>query len=206
MACWSTGCARARLPTCRSSRATAALLRPYYSIELDQLRSLARSRSRRTIAALQALRRGYRRRRPAASATTTSSAITSRCRAANAGKLGTDYIHRQTMAGAMQLCHDRARRTRKPDFQRCRPCLWRLNCACSTTSSADVHGAPHCRDRRRGGRASPASISPPRSPSAQPKADRVRPGADRRRRTRHSRRPSPDGRGGARRRGRLCRQ
>jgi len=73
-----------------------------YSPELDELREL-RDQSRRTIAALQA--------RYAEATGVTSLRIRHNnvigyyieVSSANAGKLGTDYIHRQTMAGAMRF-------------------------------------------------------------------------------------------------------
>ena len=75
---------------------------PEYSPELDQLREL-RDQSRRTIAALQA--------RYAEETGVTSLRIRHNnvigyyieVSQANAGKLGSDYIHRQTMAGAMRF-------------------------------------------------------------------------------------------------------
>jgi DNA mismatch repair protein MutS len=73
-----------------------------YSPELDQLREL-RDQSRRTIAALQAR---YAEETGVASLRIRHNNVIGyyiEVSAANAGKLGTDYIHRQTMAGAMRF-------------------------------------------------------------------------------------------------------
>jgi DNA mismatch repair protein MutS len=75
---------------------------PEYSVELDQLREL-RDQSRRTIAALQAR---YAAETGVASLRIRHNNVIGyyiEVSAANAGKLGTDYIHRQTMAGAMRF-------------------------------------------------------------------------------------------------------
>jgi DNA mismatch repair protein MutS len=75
---------------------------PEYSPELDQLREL-RDQSRRTIAALQAR---YAEETGVASLRIRHNNVIGyyiEVSAANAGKLGTDYIHRQTMAGAMRF-------------------------------------------------------------------------------------------------------
>ena len=75
---------------------------PEYSVELDQLREL-RDQSRRTIAALQAR---YAEETGVASLRIRHNNVIGyyiEVSAANAGKLGTDYIHRQTMAGAMRF-------------------------------------------------------------------------------------------------------
>jgi DNA mismatch repair protein MutS len=96
----------------RLSRALAAelplfardggFIAPEYSIELDQLREL-RDQSRRTIAALQAR---YAEATGVASLRIRHNNVIGyyiEVSAANAGKIGTDYIHRQTMAGAMRF-------------------------------------------------------------------------------------------------------
>ena len=73
-----------------------------YSPELDELREL-RDQSRRTIAALQAR---YAEETSVASLRIRHNNVIGyyiEVSAANAGKLGTDYIHRQTMAGAMRF-------------------------------------------------------------------------------------------------------
>ncbi len=73
-----------------------------YSPELDELREL-RDQSRRTIAALQAR---YAEETGVASLRIRHNNVIGyyiEVSAANAGKLGTDYIHRQTMAGAMRF-------------------------------------------------------------------------------------------------------
>src|SRR5580692_3477219 len=73
-----------------------------YSPELDQLREL-RDQSRRTIAALQSR---YAEETGVASLRIRHNNVIGyyiEVSAANAGKLGTDYIHRQTMAGAMRF-------------------------------------------------------------------------------------------------------
>jgi len=73
-----------------------------YSPELDQLREL-RDQSRRTIAALQAR---YAEATGVASLRIRHNNVIGyyiEVSAANAPKLGTDYIHRQTMAGAMRF-------------------------------------------------------------------------------------------------------
>jgi DNA mismatch repair protein MutS len=73
-----------------------------YSPELDQLREL-RDQSRRTIAALQAR---YAGETGIASLRIRHNNVIGyyiEVSSANAGKLGTDYIHRQTMAGAMRF-------------------------------------------------------------------------------------------------------
>jgi DNA mismatch repair protein MutS len=73
-----------------------------YSPELDGLREL-RDQSRRTIAALQAR---YAEETGVASLRIRHNNVIGyyiEVSAANAGKLGTDYIHRQTMAGAMRF-------------------------------------------------------------------------------------------------------
>jgi DNA mismatch repair protein MutS len=73
-----------------------------YSPELDELREL-RDQSRRTIAALQAR---YAEATGVASLRIRHNNVIGyyiEVSAANAGKLGTDYIHRQTMAGAMRF-------------------------------------------------------------------------------------------------------
>jgi DNA mismatch repair protein MutS len=73
-----------------------------YSPELDQLREL-RDQSRRTIAALQAR---YAEETGVASLRIRHNNVIGyyiEVSAANAGKLGVDYIHRQTMAGAMRF-------------------------------------------------------------------------------------------------------
>jgi DNA mismatch repair protein MutS len=75
---------------------------PEYSVELDQLREL-RDQSRRTIAALQAR---YTDETGVASLQIRHNNVIGyyiEVSAANAGKLGTTYIHRQTMAGAMRF-------------------------------------------------------------------------------------------------------
>ncbi|HVH81522.1 MAG TPA: DNA mismatch repair protein MutS, partial [Stellaceae bacterium] len=75
---------------------------PEYSPELDELREL-RDQSRRTIAALQAR---YAERTGVASLRIRHNNVIGyyiEVSSANAGKLGTDYIHRQTMAGAMRF-------------------------------------------------------------------------------------------------------
>ncbi|HXP05695.1 MAG TPA: DNA mismatch repair protein MutS [Stellaceae bacterium] len=75
---------------------------PEYSAELDQLREL-RDQSRRTIAALQAR---YAEETGVASLRIRHNNVIGyyiEVSAANSGKLGTDYIHRQTMAGAMRF-------------------------------------------------------------------------------------------------------
>jgi DNA mismatch repair protein MutS len=75
---------------------------PEYSIELDGLREL-RDQSRRTIAALQAR---YAEDTGVASLRIRHNNVIGyyvEVSSANAGKLGTDYIHRQTMAGAMRF-------------------------------------------------------------------------------------------------------
>ncbi|HEV2186087.1 MAG TPA: DNA mismatch repair protein MutS [Stellaceae bacterium] len=75
---------------------------PEYSPELDQLREL-RDQSRRTIAALQAR---YAEETGVASLRIRHNNVIGyyiEVSQANAGKLGTDYIHRQTMAGAMRF-------------------------------------------------------------------------------------------------------
>jgi DNA mismatch repair protein MutS len=73
-----------------------------YSFELDQFREL-RDQSRRTIAALQAR---YAEDTGVASLRIRHNNVIGyyiEVSAVNAGKLGTDYIHRQTMAGAMRF-------------------------------------------------------------------------------------------------------
>ncbi len=73
-----------------------------YAPELDQLREL-RDQSRRTIAALQAR---YAEETGVGSLRIRHNNVIGyyvEVSAANAGKLGTDYIHRQTMAGAMRF-------------------------------------------------------------------------------------------------------
>jgi DNA mismatch repair protein MutS len=73
-----------------------------YSFELDELREL-RDQSRRTIAALQAR---YAEETGVASLRIRHNNVIGyyiEVSSANAGKLGTDYIHRQTMAGAMRF-------------------------------------------------------------------------------------------------------
>jgi DNA mismatch repair protein MutS len=73
-----------------------------YSPELDELREL-RDQSRRTIAALQAR---YAEETGVASLRIRHNNVIGyyiEVSAANAGKLGSDYIHRQTMAGAMRF-------------------------------------------------------------------------------------------------------
>jgi len=73
-----------------------------YSPELDELRGL-RDQSRRTIAALQAR---YAEESGVASLRIRHNNVIGyyiEVSAANAGKLGTSYIHRQTMAGAMRF-------------------------------------------------------------------------------------------------------
>jgi DNA mismatch repair protein MutS len=73
-----------------------------YSPELDELREL-RDQSRRTIAALQAR---YAEQTGVASLRIRHNNVIGyyiEVSAVNAGKLGTDYIHRQTMAGAMRF-------------------------------------------------------------------------------------------------------
>jgi len=75
---------------------------PEYSAELDELREL-RDRSRRTIAALQAR---YAEETGVASLRVRHNNVIGyyiEVSAANAGKLGVNYIHRQTMAGAMRF-------------------------------------------------------------------------------------------------------
>ncbi|HEU0218649.1 MAG TPA: DNA mismatch repair protein MutS, partial [Stellaceae bacterium] len=75
---------------------------PEYSTELDELREL-RDQSRRTIAALQA---SYAEETGVASLRIRHNNVIGyyiEVSSANAGKLGTDYIHRQTMAGAMRF-------------------------------------------------------------------------------------------------------
>jgi DNA mismatch repair protein MutS len=75
---------------------------PEYSPELDQLREL-RDQSRRTIAALQTR---YAEETGVASLRIRHNNVIGyyiEVSAANAGKLGVDYIHRQTMAGAMRF-------------------------------------------------------------------------------------------------------
>jgi DNA mismatch repair protein MutS len=75
---------------------------PEYSPELDQLREL-RDQSRRTIAALQAR---YAEETGVASLRIRHNNVIGyyiEVSQANAGKLGADYIHRQTMAGAMRF-------------------------------------------------------------------------------------------------------
>jgi DNA mismatch repair protein MutS len=75
---------------------------PEYSPELDQLREL-RDQSRRTIAALQAR---YAEETGVASLRIRHNNVIGyyiEVSAVNAGKLGTGYIHRQTMAGAMRF-------------------------------------------------------------------------------------------------------
>ncbi|HWD58722.1 MAG TPA: DNA mismatch repair protein MutS, partial [Stellaceae bacterium] len=75
---------------------------PEYSAELDELREL-RDQSRRTIAALQAR---YAEETGVASLRIRHNNVIGyyiEVSAANAGKLGTGYIHRQTMAGAMRF-------------------------------------------------------------------------------------------------------
>jgi len=73
-----------------------------YSLELDELREL-RGQSQRTIAALQAR---YAEASGVAALRIRHNNVIGyyiEVSAANAGKLGTDYIHRQTMAGAMRF-------------------------------------------------------------------------------------------------------
>ncbi|HWB50503.1 MAG TPA: DNA mismatch repair protein MutS [Stellaceae bacterium] len=73
-----------------------------YSVELDHLREL-RDQSRRTIAALQAR---YAEQTGVASLRIRHNNVIGyyiEVSSANAGKLGVDYIHRQTMAGAMRF-------------------------------------------------------------------------------------------------------
>ncbi|HTQ32594.1 MAG TPA: DNA mismatch repair protein MutS [Stellaceae bacterium] len=73
-----------------------------YSVELDELREL-RDQSRRTIAALQAR---YAEETGVASLRIRHNNVIGyyiEVSQANAGKLGTDYVHRQTMAGAMRF-------------------------------------------------------------------------------------------------------
>jgi DNA mismatch repair protein MutS len=75
---------------------------PEYSIELDELREL-RDQSRRTIAALQAR---YAEETGVASLRIRHNNVIGyyiEVSSANAGRLGTAYIHRQTMAGAMRF-------------------------------------------------------------------------------------------------------
>jgi DNA mismatch repair protein MutS len=75
---------------------------PEYSPELDQLREL-RDQSRRTIAALQTR---YAEATGVASLRIRHNNVIGyyiEVSQANAGKLGTEYIHRQTMAGAMRF-------------------------------------------------------------------------------------------------------
>ncbi len=75
---------------------------PEYSIELDEFREL-RDQSRRTIAALQAR---YAEETGVASLRIRHNNVIGyyiEVSSANAGKLGTAYIHRQTMAGAMRF-------------------------------------------------------------------------------------------------------
>jgi DNA mismatch repair protein MutS len=75
---------------------------PDYAAELDELRDL-RDRSRRTIAALQAR---YAEETGVASLRIRHNNVIGyyiEVSAANAAKLGTPYIHRQTMAGAMRF-------------------------------------------------------------------------------------------------------
>ncbi|HML10528.1 MAG TPA: DNA mismatch repair protein MutS [Stellaceae bacterium] len=74
----------------------------HYSVELDELRDL-RGHSQRAIAALQAR---YAEETGVASLRIRHNNVIGyyiEVSAANAGKLGTDYIHRQTMAGAMRF-------------------------------------------------------------------------------------------------------
>ena len=75
---------------------------PEYSVELDELREL-RDQSRRTIAALQVR---YAEETGVASLRIRHNNVIGyyiEVSSANAGRLGTDYIHRQTMAGAMRF-------------------------------------------------------------------------------------------------------
>ncbi|HYM74277.1 MAG TPA: DNA mismatch repair protein MutS [Stellaceae bacterium] len=73
-----------------------------YSFELDELRDL-RDQSRRTIAALQARYAGETGVAGLRIRHNNVIGYYIEVSAANAGKLGTDYIHRQTMAGAMRF-------------------------------------------------------------------------------------------------------
>ena len=100
-ACWSSGSAARWGRNCRCSPATAALSRRAISPELDQLREL-RDDSRRAIAALQAR---YAEASGIASLRIRHNNVIGyyvEVSAANAGKLGPDFIHRQTMAGAQR--------------------------------------------------------------------------------------------------------
>jgi DNA mismatch repair protein MutS len=73
-----------------------------YSLELDELREL-RDQSRRTIAALQARYAGETGVGSLRIRHNNVIGYYIEVSSANAGKLGTDYIHRQTMAGAMRF-------------------------------------------------------------------------------------------------------
>ncbi len=99
--CSSSGSAALWGRICRCSPATAGLSRAGYLPELDQLREL-RDDSRRAIAALQAR---YAEASGIASLRIRHNNVIGyyvEVSAANAGKLGPDFIHRQTMAGAQR--------------------------------------------------------------------------------------------------------
>ncbi len=101
MARWLSGWSARSPPNCRCSPATAGSSRRATSPELDQLRAL-RDDSRQAIAALQAR---YAEASGVAALRIRHNNVIGyyvEVSAANAGKLGPDFIHRQTMAGAQR--------------------------------------------------------------------------------------------------------